>query len=325
MTGKDILNAVGNIDDEFIEAPESVGATGKVKRRRTAIIAACIAALLIAGAAAAALNMRGGTPDAPQPAVVSDSAAGENTDALYIPAIELPESTDGAAMDMIGLVVYKGGIYTQAEWYNDEQAEKLRQTLVGEKLGHAKGTIDEWSTQDDYATEFASTYDADIFAVNGYGDDFRVCMSYVWEDENGASHASVEFMERLNGIYLDAGADLFRDRLRLPGRVVSVDYQRHEDWDYAVNEFHTVSVTAESMDAFIDALCAGKFVNTWETMNDIYERDDISQKHLLLHMEDGTTVSLRLFGNGYIGYGPLGWYFVDMPGEAFDAVWELCE
>lgn len=27
---------------------------------------------------------------------------------------------------------------------------------------------------------------------------------------------------------------------------------------------------------------------------------------------------------GYVGYGPLGWYFVQIPGDAFDAVFIAC-
>ena len=129
MNGRNIIEAVGGIDDELIENAESTKAAAEPrKRRRTAIIAACAAVCLIAGAAIAAVNLF--VKDEPTEhvaAVVDENDPSHSPNALYVPAIELPKSTDGAEMDMIGLVVYKGGIYTQAEWYSDEQAEKLRQ------------------------------------------------------------------------------------------------------------------------------------------------------------------------------------------------------
>ena len=48
------------------------------------------------------------------------------------------------------------------------------------------------------------------------------------------------------------------------------------------------------------------------------------QGHLFFHMSDGTTVELRLIEGGYVGYQGLGWYFVKMPGAAFDAVLAAC-
>jgi hypothetical protein len=50
--------------------------------------------------------------------------------------------------------------------------------LLGEKLGTTKGNIDEWSKQDDYAVDFASTIEKrDVYAVKGYDKSFRI-MTY---------------------------------------------------------------------------------------------------------------------------------------------------
>ena len=42
-------------------------------------------------------------------------------------------------------------------------------------------------------------------------------------------------------------------------------------------------------------------------------------------LSDGTTVELRLIEGGYVGYQELGWYFVKMPGDVFDAVLAACQ
>ena len=54
-----------------------------------------------------------------------------------------------------------------------------------------------------------------------------------------------------------------------------------------------------------------EFIYTWDsqnTNNTIY--DNQNQAHITLVMNDGTTNSLRLIEGGYVGYDPMGWYFV---------------
>ena len=84
---------------------------------------------------------------------------------------------------------------------------------------------------------------------------------------------------------------------------------------------------------FLDAVCAGEFVYVWDPDSDFYEgvpRSSIystpNQAHLFLRLDDGTTVRLRLIEGGYVGFdGPAGvWYFVKIPGESFDAMYDSC-
>ncbi|MBK3494261.1 hypothetical protein JFL43_05205 [Viridibacillus sp. YIM B01967] len=68
----------------------------------------------------------------------------------------------------------------------DEIAKQKVKVLRGEKLVRTKGTIDEWSKQDDYATEFASSIgNSDVYSVRGYDESFRI-MTY---SEEGGSLA----------------------------------------------------------------------------------------------------------------------------------------
>ena len=105
---------------------------------------------------------------------------------------------------MIACVVYDGAVYTQGEWLDDASA------LLGEYLGHATGSIDEWSDETDYV-EFAGTMSGELYTVVGYDPDFRICCL----NDDG----SAMLLERLNGISLDTGADLFDQRLHLPERM----------------------------------------------------------------------------------------------------------
>lgn len=240
--------------------------------------------------------------------------------AVTVPAIRLPDS--GTTADMIGLVVYKGGIYTQAEEYFGEDAERIA-GLVGYYLGHGTGSIDEWSDQEDFAEEFASTFPCGVYTVKGYSTDFRLCTVGDFETENGVTEKYILFLERLNGIELRTGVDLFSQRLGLWGRVASVQYQTHADWNQARGSYQDATLTAEERDAFLSALYEGTFEYTYPTNPDIY--DSKTQAHVYLHLTDGTTVELRLIEGGYVGYQALGWYFVKMPTDAFDAVMNACK
>ncbi len=236
--------------------------------------------------------------------------------------IVLPEAEESVSSDMIGLVVYKGGIYTQAEDYLGDEAEAIK-NLVGEYLGHASGTIDEWSSQNDYTEEFASTYTGDVYSVNGYSTDFRICICQEVEGENGEAVLWIQFLERLNGIGITYGGDIFKDRLKMPGNWSKAEYISHSDWDMGGGEYVQIpGVTPEDIDAFISQLCSGKFEYAYETYPEIYSDEALKQGHLKFSMADGTEAELRLIEGGYVGYQHMGWYFVKMPGEIFDKVFD---
>lgn len=275
----------------------------RIQRRKTvqvaALICACMAVLVGVG--------------------VWQWAPGSNAPgAVFIPAIDLP-CTPSDSADMIGLAVYKGAVYTQSEVYYGEDARRLS-GLVGDHLGQGTGTIHEWSTQEAYAQEFASNFSCGIYSVKGYSTDFRLCAAEFGSD---GTAEYIQFLDCLNGIALPDGRALFDQRLNLQGRVTAVRYQTHEDWNQENANYQDAALTQEQLDAFLEALCAGPFVYTYKTDPDIYDAGE--QVHLYLQLDDGTTPELRLMEGGFVGYQPLGWYFVKMPGDAFNAVFAMCK
>ena len=227
--------------------------------------------------------------------------------------------------DMKALVVVDGNLYTEGETYYDEAARV--EPLLGEKLGDATGTIDCFSDDSEYEKPFASTLAGEVFTVQGYDPDFRVAVRNV--DSEG--RLSVWFLDHLNGIYLNTGADLFEDRLHLRDRITSVQWQAHDDWNWNRGGMQDAALSPETWSAFLDAVDAGLFVNTWQPEKSFYEGhpnssiyDTPNQAHLFLTLTDGSRVELRLIEGGYVGYAPLGWYFVQIPGEAFDTVYNAC-
>ena len=238
----------------------------------------------------------------------------------YLPAMELPDPEESVELDMIGLVVYNGAIYTQARDYYGGDAEAVR-GLIGDYLGRAKGNIDEWSTQDEYAVEFASDLVGDVYTVVGYSPDFRICVTNRGQTAEG-EQLWIQMLERLNGIALSKGADLYADRLQIEGRIAEVRYQTYDDWNNGGGYLQPFEHT-EALDAFLEALGAGEFVWVYDDDPGFY-RNTRTQAFLWLTLEDGTVVGLRLIEGGWVGYDAMPWYFVRIPEEAFDAVFSLC-
>lgn len=235
--------------------------------------------------------------------------------------IELPKNTSGADYDMIGLIVYNGRIYTHSETYYREEALELEKN-IGDYVGYAKGNIDEWSSQEDYAKELASTYLGDVYKVKGYGDEFRLSMKEIYTDENGEETPVVLIFENLNGVSLYKGQDLFGSpRLNMEEGWEYVKYQEFDNWNYGTFEeyeyYDLEGVTTEEVEEFFKELNASEFVSLEKT--DIYDKEN---HHIYVYMKDGTRIHLRLFEGGYVGYQPLGWYFVKMPGDIFDKLYE---
>lgn len=243
---------------------------------------------------------------------------------LKVPAISVPEPKEWAMCDMIGTLVYKGGIYTQTDnMYMDMEAEQ-KEALLGEYLGHATSSLDEWSSFEEYSKEFASTYEGDVYSVKGYDPQFRVCVRCEAEYD-GEKHLSLFFLERLNDITINSGYDVFEARLRVREKYVSCKWESHDDWDYARNIYHDPVLDDETWGRFMDMVDTCKFVYTWDpdtNSSSIYRTDN--QVHLYIQLDDGLEVHMRLIEGGYVGYQGLGWYFVKIPEDIFNKVFEAC-
>lgn len=240
---------------------------------------------------------------------------------LYVPRAAVPEPEEGVAIDMNGFVVYDGAVYTQTADYFGEDAGKLR-GLLGEKLGSASGQIDEWSTPDEYAEEFASSVAGDVYTMRGYSPEFRLCVTNELRDTEGASLLWIQVVEHLNGIGVCTGAELFTERLRVDGRVTGVRTQSFDDWNYA-RELYRALPQSPELDAFLTALNAGEFTDAHAEETD-FSPNGVGRGFLYLDLEDGTTVCLYLYEGGWVAYAGMPWYPIRLPAEVFDPVFALC-
>jgi hypothetical protein len=233
---------------------------------------------------------------------------------LQIPAIKLPKNTNNSKMDMIGLIVFNGKIYTQSA---TEITGERAKDLVGEKLGTTKANIDEWSTQDKYAVEFASTVgETDVYTVQGYDKNFRI-MTYT--EINGEVYS--EFYESLNGITVYDGQDIF-GKLKILDNIEKVQYRNFNDWNNSVDNYHPIE-DRDLVNTFVEELnhavpYIGESIE--DKLGDF--RNEEKYKELTLQLKDGTKVKLVVIKGGYIHYGFLNLYF-KMKDETFLKMWDL--
>ncbi len=248
----------------------------------------------------------------------SPRATGEG---VSVPPIEAELPGPGAAADIIGLVIRQGEVYTQAEQYRGPAAQAL-EPMLQTCLGRAEGGIDEWSGPEAYEQELASTMQGEVWTLEGYSPDFRLCVKTTISDAQGNPELWIRLVERLNGIELHNGADLFTDRLHVSGRVVRAACQLHGDWNEGVQTEYPLEDPA-LLEPFLSALEAGPFRDGWTAEGNLYS-DDRAQAHLYLYLEDGTRVELRLLEGGLVLYQHLPWYYVAIPQESFEPLFRAC-
>jgi hypothetical protein len=244
---------------------------------------------------------------------------GNNTSAgITVPVIELPTAdVSGIAADMIGLFVYQGRIYQQSNtslimdenyMLNKDDVMNLR----GDYLGKTKGTITEWSKQDDYATEFASTIgESEIYTVNGYDSKNRLMVYSEYEDG-----FSCEIYDSFGGQVLTSGADYF-DVLNLQDNIVASQWESYDSWNYGKMERIDANID-DTFQQFISGLYTstpmGNMIDMF-TENTDYD----SQKFVYVRTKNNLITSLRLFEGGYVYAPEVG--FFKMNESSFNAFW----
>jgi hypothetical protein len=229
---------------------------------------------------------------------------------VFLDKVELPDGS-GSGAKMMPLIVYKGRVYIMANYRDMDGTDP--ESLKGELIGRTKGNLDEWSKQDDYAVNLASSVgEADVYTVKGYDDDFRIMTI-----EEGVG---VRFFECVNGIWVANGEELF-GKMKIRGNVEKVEYQLFADWDSGQKNYRTLDVM-DRVDGFVDALYQAEFLEVIdEKAPDLLYT--LNRAPLYLLLKDGTIAELMLFEGGYVKYvGLFGEAVFKMDVEAFNSIYE---
>ena len=227
-------------------------------------------------------------------------------DGITIPTMEVSLSTEVVTMaDMMGFFIYEGRCYVYYE-HNYEAPE-----LVGEYLGTATGTIDEWTPKEGYV-DFAGSIRGNFYSVNGYDPEFMLCT----KAENGVVTTYI----CNNGITLKYGKELYEDRLNLSENVIGVQYETRNSWYQSMGELYELDMEEAYIREFIRQLGTEKFL----LCRDVAEQEgwnhmaDSEMYHLYFIMNNGTRIHLRLHEKGYVRFQGLTDLCVKIPAECYE-------
>lgn len=228
----------------------------------------------------------------------SDDFAAEQEaveEGITIPSIQVNLKKDGKVADMLGLFIYQGRCYVQSAEHFEKDID-----FLGEKLGTARGLIDEWTAEDGYV-ELAGTFTGDFYEIKGVAPEFMLGCVYEWEDSR-----MVDLYIHNNGITLYKGADVIEKYLHLKENYKEVsfltDAELKDAWAVGTSaDIETKALSQkhhELIDKFLDSYSEGEFVNA-----DFNGGDDSNDHiyHLYFTLDSGVRLHFRLLGDGYVG------------------------
>lgn len=314
MSPYKLLDALGHLDDQYVQqAAKYSGKRRKFFRVTGTAAAACFVVIVSAagirllplGQSSSSLSVsESGKPDSSQQT--------ENTAGVTIPPIEVYLGNDVTA-DMLAFFIYQGRCYVQYDTLDEDYR------LIGEHLGTAVGKIDEWTPEDGYI-DLAGSISGDFYAVNGYDPEFMLCMK--------STSGRLQLFVCNNGITLRYGYELYEDRLHLSGNIDTVEFESRTSWYNSEYERYRLSEnSSEIIEAFIRQLDAAEFLPTDQIpledgVSSIY---DMEIYHLYFRMKDGMIVHLRLYQNGYVRFDGMKDIAVQIPEKEWMALMEILE
>ena len=295
-----LYNSLTNVREDFVEEAQAATSAKRPAWVRWCALAACLC-LLVAGTVVWKPWSQGGSKPAGPPTSAAQTAKG-----ITIPKAEVALSqTEGVAADMLAFFIYQGRCYLQYDWIDHGS------DLVGEKVGTATGLIDEWTPAEGYV-ELAGSVSGDFYTVRGFAPAFLLCM----KEEGNA----VQLFVCNNGITLYQGSELFEDRLGLSDGLKAVTYEDEDSWYDGEEDIHTLH-DLDAVKTLIAAMDEAAFQLSDQA--DLYEEQDGGPSKELYHvyckLDNGVTVTLRLFQGGYVTFTGLPDACVQVPEATFDA------
>ena len=285
MKEHELLDAVGYIDSRIIEESENRGKSAG--KRRALIAAACLCAVIAGAALLPMFIEKHKTPaqsdDTVENQTVSGAAAAVG---IYIPKAEISLPQDGIEADMIAFFIYGGRFYSQYD-YLPKDAD-----IIGERLGTATGSIDEWSTRDAYV-ELSGSISGDFYAVKGYDPEDLLCMRM--------GDGQIMLFVNSNDLTLSLGSDVFEDMLRISDTFSGVRYQTRESWFESRNEIYSIDDPRRAeVTEFIDAIDQGEWM-----FYDYAQFSDKSRWMVYFDTDSGVTSRLIVYEDGYVSFSGL--------------------
>lgn len=295
-----LYDSLTNVREDFVEEAQGAPSAKRPAWVRWCALAACLCLLVVGTVVWKPWSPYENKPASP-PASAAQTAKG-----ITIPKAEVTLSQpDGVEMDMLAFFIYQGRCYLQYDRLDHGS------DLVGEKVGTATGLIDEWTPAEGYV-ELAGSVSGDFYTVRGFDPDFMLCM----KEEGNA----VQLFVCNNGITLYQGSELFEDRLGLSDGLKAVTYEDEDSWYNGKEDIHTLN-NLDAAKTLIAAMDEARFQLSDQA--ELYEEEDggLSKElyHVYCKLDNGVTVTLRLFQGGYVTFTGLPDACVQVPEATFDA------
>ena len=295
-----LYDSLTNVREDFVEEAQGATSAKRPAWVRWCALAACLC-LLVVGT----VVWKPWSPYENKPASPNTSVA-QTSKGITIPKAEVTLSQpDGVEMDMLAFFIYQGRCYLQYDRLDHGS------DLVGEKVGTATGLIDEWTPAEGYV-ELAGSVSGDFYTVRGFDPAFMLCM----KEEGNA----VQLFVCNNGITLYHGSELFEDRLGLSDGLKAVTCEDEDSWYEGKEDIHTLH-DLDAIKTLIAAMDKAEFQLSDQA--ELYEEEDggLSKElyHVYCKLDNGVTVTLRLFQGGYVTFTGLPDACVQVPEATFDA------
>lgn len=191
---------------------------------------------------------------------------------------------------------YNGGIYTSS--YNFASGDKAAvdakvSAVAGDKLADIFNNEYCWSEDSSKLAQVSENTSAVLYAVKGYDKDFRVCLSYErFIPSIGEKTYGMMVFDKLNGISLEKGSELFSERLHIGG--YTEVYLRTFDEDGCRDE-----KTSADMTDFLSAVYDGDFVKAdSETAEKFRSRES---RTLVFRLDnEAFDIAVSVYPDGYV-------------------------
>lgn len=191
---------------------------------------------------------------------------------------------------------YNGSIYTSSYNFTSEDkavVEAAVSAVAEDKLADIFNNEYCWSEDSSKLAQVSENVSAAVYAVKGYDKDFRVCLSYErFIPSIGENTYGMMVFDKLNGITLEKGSELFSERLHI-GEYTEIFLRTIDE-----NGSRDEKVSADMTD-FLSAVYDGDFVKAdSETAEKFRSRES---RTLVFRLDnEAFDIAVSVYPDGYV-------------------------
>ena len=203
---------------------------------------------------------------------------------------------------------YNGSIYTSSQEISSAEKADIEALAEGIKeIGLAdvySNRAQFWSEDPGMLSYADDNINGTIYSMTGYDTDFRVCVQYEqYIEPMDETYYGFIVYDKLSGIIVNKGSDLFKDRLHLD-EYTEIHIMRSDENGETYEE-----PLSEDCSEFVQAIMDGKFIEA-----DYDAREDFSKREsctLVFYSENGLTATVSVFPDGYVSMTSGGNTFIE--------------